>query len=117
MGDQSTRSIPARTPNIAPKMKPPPMKMLTRAVGKMTKADRTLYFRKIMTTATSNTTPKITPKIILTDPSEAFHGMIVFHHAAKVGEVNASPLAIMSPEAKITMTLGIQENRVSKGGF
>lgn len=113
----SIRSIPARTPNIAPRMKPPPMKMLTRAVGKITKADSTLYFRKIITTAMSSTTPRITPRMMLTDPSEAFQGIIVFHHAAKLGEVSASPLAIISPDAKTTSTLEIHENRVSNGGF
>ena len=114
---QSISSIPARTPNIVPRMKPPPMNIPTRAVGKMTKADSTLYFRKIITTATSSTTPRIMPRMILTDPREAFHGIIVFHHAAKLGEVNASPLAIMSPDANTTKTLGIHENRVSKGAF
>ncbi len=93
------------------------MKMLTRAVGKMTKADSTLYFRKIITTATSSTTPRIMPRMILTDPREAFHGIIVFHHAAKLGEVNASPLAIISPDAMTTRTLEIHENRMSNGVF
>ena len=50
------------------------------------------------------------PKMKLNDPKEAFHGIIVFHHAAKLGEMSDAAFAIMSAAALTIRRLGSHAN-------
>lgn len=50
------------------------------------------------------------PRMKLKDPKEAFQGIIVFHHAAKLGDMSAAALACMSTAALIIRRLGTHAN-------
>jgi len=92
--------IPASTARTAPSMKPPPMKKLTIAVGKITNADITLKFSSIRMTAPSNMRPVIMPRMKPKFPRKPTHGSQVAHvrknddhrSAAALANINAAPI-------------------------
>jgi len=61
-------------PSIPPAKNPPPMKRLRIAVGNITKAARTLNFRKIIMTAMKRINPRMIPSMKLNELRAGTHG-------------------------------------------
>jgi hypothetical protein len=107
--------IPAITAIIAPAIKPPPMKKLTMAVGKIMNAASMRNPRRIIRRAPASTRPSTTPSMKANDPSEANHGKKELHITKKLKDRSATPLRKIKAAATPTSAGEIQENRLRKG--
>jgi hypothetical protein len=102
--------IPARTARTAPSRKPPPMKKLTIAVGKITKADITLKFSSIRIIAPSNMRPSMIPRMKPKLPRKPTQGSHAVHTAKKDGHSSAIALAKINAAPSPTKKTGNQRD-------
>lgn len=98
-------------------MKPPPMKRLTMAVGKMMKAASIRNLRNIIMMLPTRTKPNTIPSMKLNDPSEATHGKKELHQEKKLGDRRATALAIIKQAAIATVINGSQPDILANRGI
>jgi hypothetical protein len=90
----------------APIMKPPPIRRLTIAVGKIMNAAITRKLSNIKTSAPSNTNPSITPVMTPRDPRNATHGRYMLQVVKNADDASATPFMIIRAAAMQTSTMG-----------
>ena len=113
----SSSSIPPIIPRIPPAKNPPPMKRLRIAVGNITKAARTLNFRKIIMTATKRINPRMIPSMKLNELRAGTHGRKAPQKVVNAGDSRAIAFAMTRPAAIATNTAGSHHHLTSNGGF
>ncbi len=111
------RSRPASTPSSNPAMKPPPMKRLTIAVGKITKAASTLNPRRSITSAPRSTNPSMIPSMNAKLPMNATQGTNPTHKAQKAGESKAAALRRMRIAETNSKAIAVNFDLNSENGW
>ncbi len=97
-------------------MKPPPMKRLTIAVGKIMKAASTLNPSRSMTNAPMRTRPSIIPSMKAKLPRNATHGTNPTHTIQKPGESRATPFAKMRPAEINSNAIAVHRDLKNENG-
>jgi hypothetical protein len=96
-------------------MNPPPMNRLTTDVGRITKAEKILKPKSIITTAPISIKPSMIPSMTPKDPSVVTQGRKLLQAAKKAGTRSAAALRIIRMAATPTRAAGTHDNLARKG--